>query len=794
MKTVSIMKTCIASLTLARSIPRSVLSGWVRGFLPIALAALTVTMLAFTARAGQIGGLLTGPYAWTNLDSGLNERVYYGMAYDGTNLFAGGLFTTAGSVPANYVAKWNGTNWSNLGSGMDERVLNLLLVGQTLYAAGDFVHAGGVTAYHVAKWDGTNWSAVGLGMNNSVLALAHDGTNLYAGGEFTALGGVLGPVNNIAKWDGTNWSGVGGGMGGASDSVRALAYDGTNLYAGGVFTTAGGVPVSNMAKWDGASWSSVGSGMNLGVFSLELVGTNLYAGGAFTTAGGVSANNVAKWDGTSWTALGLGMDSSVYGLAHDSTNLYAGGAFTTADNLHANYVAMWNGTNWSNLGSGTAGLDPQEGRVLSLLHDGKSLYVGGWFTNAGGVLVNHIAKWTPAVSEYYGVDPVFGTEKGGTTVTITGSNLGSGTDITSVTLRGVSVASITSQSATQVVVVAAAGTPGLGDVRVFSTSLGETLKSNGFTYTRVTTETAGATTWAGGGSDPWEINAATGTAGADPGWDLLNITGTLNITATSGSKFTVNAHTLTPPGNLAGIMAGFNNTLSYSWAIARASGGIIGFVPDRFNLNTNAFANDLNGGRLALAQVGNEIQVIFSPAGNHAPVAKSIIASMRQGQSLTMNASKLLGRATDADGNTLTLVGLSPGTASATVMLVAGVITYTPAGSFTGIDTFTYTITDGHGASSTATVTVTVTPAHSTSLNVVYSTVSGGNFVVRFAGIPGYTYTIESTAILSPPSWVWKQNITAPTTAGSFGVGVFQFSEPVGAASAGFYRTVWPAY
>jgi hypothetical protein len=66
--------------------------------------------------------------------------------------------------------------------------------------------------------------------------------------------------------------------------------------------------------------------------------------------------------------------------------------------------------------------------------------------------------------------------------------------------------------------------------------------------------------------------------------------------------------------------------------------------------------------------------------------------------------------------------------------------------------------------------------------------------VVRFAGIPGYTYTIESTDSLFPPNWVKKQNVTAPTNAGSFGVGVFEFTEPTGGAPSRFYRTIWPAY
>jgi hypothetical protein len=787
------MKSCISHSNLAHSILQSPSTRRAHGFLLSALAAVTVAMLAFNAWAGQIGGVVTGPYAWTNLDGGVNNTVFYGMAYDGTNLFAGGHFTTAGSVTVNYVAKWNGTNWSSLGIGMDDRVLSLLMVGTNLYAAGDFTMAGGVSAYHVARWDGTSWSPVGMGMNNTVNALAYDGTYLYAGGDFTLAGGVS--ANNLARWDGANWSSVGGGMGGASDSVRALVFHGTDLYVGGMFTTAGGVPVSNMAKWDGASWSDLGGGMDFGVFRLELVGTTLYAGGAFTTAGGASANRMAKWDGSTWTSLGTGMDSTVFALANDGINLYAGGSFTTANNLPVNYVAMWNGTTWTNLGKGTAGPGDQGGRVLSLLHDGTSLYAGGWFTNAGVALADHIAKWAPQVNEYSGVDPASGIWTGGTTVTITGSNLGNGADITDVTLCGVSVASITSQSATQVVVVAAAGLPGLGDVRVFSTSQDETVKSNGFTYVAVTTVTAGPTTWGGGNSYAFGINSATGTAGTDPGWGLLNITGTLDITATSGNKFTMYMATLTPPGNVLGVMDNFNNTQSYSWAIAQASGGIIGFAPDRFILNTNGVANDLNGGQLTLTQVGNEIRVNFSPEGNNAPVAKSIAAGVRQGQSLTINASKLLSRATDADGNTIRMTGVSASSADVTLTLAAGVITYTPPGSFTGIDTFTYTISDGHGAADTATVLVTVTPTAAMSLNAVYGPlVIGDNFVVRFAGIPGYEYTVESTDSLIPATWAKKQNVTAPTTAGSFGVGVFEFSEATGGAPSRFYRTVWPAY
>ena len=55
-------------------------------------------------------------------------------------------------------------------------------------------------------------------------------------------------------------------------------------------------------------------------------GSDLYAGGGFTTAGGIAANYIAKWNGSSWSALGSGMNGDcVYALAVSGSDLYAGG-------------------------------------------------------------------------------------------------------------------------------------------------------------------------------------------------------------------------------------------------------------------------------------------------------------------------------------------------------------------------------------------------------------------------------------------------------------------------------------
>ena len=63
----------------------------------------------------------------------------------------------------------------------------------------------------IARWDGSAWSALGSGMNSTVKALAFDNSgNLYAGGYFTTAGGET--VNRIAKWDGSAWSALGSGV------------------------------------------------------------------------------------------------------------------------------------------------------------------------------------------------------------------------------------------------------------------------------------------------------------------------------------------------------------------------------------------------------------------------------------------------------------------------------------------------------------------------------------------------------------------------------------------------------
>ena len=330
----------------------------------------------------------------------------------GPALYAGGRFLTAGGEGAGHVARWDGTGWSSLASGLAGTTSDVRAFaafddggGRALYAGGLFWSIGGVETQGVARWDGSAWSAVGSGLGGTVQTLAvfdsGIGQGLYAGGSNISLDGEFVP-SRMVRWDGTSWAAVGGAVTGSFVGAL-LAYDdgsGPTLFAGGNLFADGG---NNVAKFVGPGWDALGGGTDGEVWSLVVyddgTGDALYAGGDFSSAGAVSAENVARWDGTSWSALGAGVGGSPFAqvdelFVYDDGSgpaLWAGGDFTMAGGQPAQNIARWDGTGWAALGTGTSD------RVWGLAaHDdggGGSLFVGGAFLDAGGTGDSFLARW-----------------------------------------------------------------------------------------------------------------------------------------------------------------------------------------------------------------------------------------------------------------------------------------------------------------------------------------------------------------------------------------------------------------
>lgn len=272
-----------------------------------------------------------------------------------TSFTIGGRFAVANSPDCN-VAFYDGANWNTLPllpSATPDRVEALVLFNGELVAVGRF---------NVARWNGSAWVVFGTVPSVSLLpsmkSAAVYQNELHVGGAHTAIG-VPGQasvtVRGISKWNGTAWSAVGPLSNGSAD-VRALAVFNGNLVAGGTFSAMGGVSANNLASWNGTSWSALGNPNgtvdSLGVrTAATLNNTLLFAGGRFTSIGGVAAQGVARLPAlvtSSW----LPMDGLPQAPIGAFVRLFVRGSGTTGFECNAGLggdVLRWNGSGWTQL-------------------------------------------------------------------------------------------------------------------------------------------------------------------------------------------------------------------------------------------------------------------------------------------------------------------------------------------------------------------------------------------------------------------------------------------------------------
>ncbi|HZW06853.1 MAG TPA: GC-type dockerin domain-anchored protein [Phycisphaerales bacterium] len=234
--------------------------------------------------------------------------------------------------------------------------------------AGRFTTIGGRSIKGIAAWDGSTWRPLGASrgiseIDGEVHALTTYNGDLIAGGRFTSAGGVT--VANVARWNGFTWQPMGALTNTLTDDVPVRTFGGfnTDLYAGGGFTTADGLPLRYLARWNGTGWVSVGGGLlphdpaNLGddgVWSLQSYGSSLVVGGNIAQFGGVVTPNIARWNGFFWSAMGSGFGGTdahlfkVRSMCVQNSLLYMGGDGVTGT-LGSPFFRCWDGAAWTDL-------------------------------------------------------------------------------------------------------------------------------------------------------------------------------------------------------------------------------------------------------------------------------------------------------------------------------------------------------------------------------------------------------------------------------------------------------------
>jgi fibronectin-binding autotransporter adhesin len=298
-------------------------------------------------------------------------------------------------------------------------------------------------------------------------------------------------------------------------------------------------------------------------------------------------------------ALALDNDAALT-AANLSVDLGASASFTTT----APQVATLTGQGTVNLGTGTLTLNggPYE----------NSGYFYGTLNGSGGLAVTGGYMVMSGSGTYTGGTTVTGTVTQSGTLTVSGSTaIGTGP----VTVSGGQL-SLTTGTILGNTLSFTGGT--LGGSGTFATpggitvGTGRILDPNSIDYAASNTSDIGTLsfstglTLASGGTYNWGINNATGTAGVN--WDTLQITGTLVLTATPASPFT-----LAMFSGADGAVPGFDNTGSYTWVIATASGGVTGLNPNAIVFDATSLYTPLGDGHFFLSQSGNDLVLNFSP-------------------------------------------------------------------------------------------------------------------------------------------------------------------------------------
>lgn len=237
----------------------------------------------------------------------------------------------------------------------------------TIYAGGTFTNSANPTLSFLAKWNGTAWEAVGSGVNGPVYAIGiKTSSEVFVGGDFTTAGGVA--VNNFAKWSGSAWTDVGGGFNDEVSCIYVSASSGS-VYAGGKFSLSGTTAMNHISKLNGTTWTALGSGISSSVNAIMENNSILYAGTEALSA------PVKKFDGSAWSDVTGLSSGKVYALASFNNQLYAGGDFSSPTFAAARY----DGTNWSTIVTTFSSTD----KVYAMLSRAGILYLGGKFSNLG---------------------------------------------------------------------------------------------------------------------------------------------------------------------------------------------------------------------------------------------------------------------------------------------------------------------------------------------------------------------------------------------------------------------------
>jgi hypothetical protein len=333
----------------------------------------------------------------------------YTLTLDQSTLFVGGSFMIAGGQPRYRAAAFDTVSgnllpWAPISQQMNnsDRILRILVDGQTVYLAGYYDTLNAFPRRHLAAVDAVTGSlitAFNPNPDGSVVDLALSDSTLYVGGNFALIGGI--PRGRVAALDRQTWV-VGPFNPGFNNTVDALALSGTTLYVGGFFSMANGQARScgaafatgsgNLLAWD--PQAAVPEGGNLEILDLAVGLGAVYVAGGFQSVGGARQFGVGRLDpatgnALSWVGDAAGPDATeVHSIALQGGSLACAGNFSIMGGEFRESAAA--------LSLGTGELTPWHpvviGSVGRILLSGSTVWLGGQFSYVNGIARKALAS------------------------------------------------------------------------------------------------------------------------------------------------------------------------------------------------------------------------------------------------------------------------------------------------------------------------------------------------------------------------------------------------------------------
>jgi fibronectin-binding autotransporter adhesin len=425
-----------------------------------------------------------------------------------------------------------------------------------------------------------------LGADSQTLALAANNLTITSASA-TSLGGIM-YIGNDGVY---SISGTTGRIQTSAANQELIFAVQTGTLSVDAFVGASGS--SGIVTKSGNGTLAIGSANNYtGITRVNQGALRLrHATAAGTTAGGITVQNGAALE------IANGISVGAEALTITGTGVSNGGALRNIASNASSYAgAITLGAGGARIHSDASGaLTLTGGVVTSLFNDvtfggaGNTTVSTAAISGAGGLIKDGAGITTlTATNTYTGATRVSnGILSIGTVASPTGSINSSALTINGGNFRNNSSTNYT--GALNFTNGTISGTNWGGSLSDLTIGLDQIVSPGNSPGTAVT----GNQTWAAGGTYVWEINSTLGSSGSDPGWDLINGSGTLNITSTSEFDFSIDITSLTT-GNAAGEVFDFDQSLNYNWLIADFA-SVTGFSEDKFWVNTSSFSNAYTG-------------------------------------------------------------------------------------------------------------------------------------------------------------------------------------------------------